>query len=73
MLGCFMLVCGFFQPVAQLPAPVWRYGLITNNGVGSGAIPGKMKVRPLEATMARGAKHLFLTNLYWPRTGGGMA
>jgi len=20
-----MLVCGFFQPVSQLPAPVWRY------------------------------------------------
>ena len=25
ILGMFMLVCGFFQPVAQLPAPVWRY------------------------------------------------
>lgn len=27
MLGMFMLVCGFFQPVAQLPGPVWRYPL----------------------------------------------
>jgi len=27
MLGMFMLVCGFFQPVGQLPQPVWRYPL----------------------------------------------
>ncbi|GAX82112.1 hypothetical protein CEUSTIGMA_g9540.t1 [Chlamydomonas eustigma] len=25
VLGMYMLVCGFFQPVGQLPAPVWRY------------------------------------------------
>lgn len=27
ILGMFMLVCGFFQPVGELPAPVWRYPL----------------------------------------------
>lgn len=27
LLGIFMLVCGFFQPVAELPAPVFRYPL----------------------------------------------
>ncbi|KAG1652464.1 hypothetical protein FOA52_009206 [Chlamydomonas sp. UWO 241] len=27
ILGMFMLVSGFFQPVAQIPAPVWRYPL----------------------------------------------
>jgi len=27
LLGMFMLVSGFFQPVGQLPAPVWRYPL----------------------------------------------
>ncbi len=25
ILGVYMLVCGFFQPVDQLPDPVWRY------------------------------------------------
>lgn len=25
ILGMYMLVCGFFQPVGQLPEPVWRY------------------------------------------------
>jgi len=25
ILGMYMLVCGFFQPVGQLPSPVWRY------------------------------------------------
>ncbi|KAG2485433.1 hypothetical protein HYH03_015813 [Edaphochlamys debaryana] len=25
MLGMYMLVCGFFQPVGELPDPVWRY------------------------------------------------
>jgi hypothetical protein len=27
LMGMFMLVCGFFQPVGQLPNPVWRYPL----------------------------------------------
>ncbi|KAG2450898.1 hypothetical protein HYH02_004730 [Chlamydomonas schloesseri] len=27
ILGMYMLVCGFFQPVGELPAPVWRYPL----------------------------------------------
>ncbi|GLC35641.1 hypothetical protein PLESTB_000000400 [Pleodorina starrii] len=27
IMGMFMLVCGFFQPVGELPAPVWRYPL----------------------------------------------
>ncbi|GFR44953.1 hypothetical protein Agub_g6261 [Astrephomene gubernaculifera] len=27
ILGMFMLVCGFFQPVGELPQPVWRYPL----------------------------------------------
>ncbi|KAG2436775.1 hypothetical protein HXX76_006299 [Chlamydomonas incerta] len=25
ILGMYMLVCGYFQPVGELPAPVWRY------------------------------------------------
>ncbi|GIL56549.1 hypothetical protein Vafri_11897 [Volvox africanus] len=27
IMGMFMLVCGFFQPVDELPDPVWRYPL----------------------------------------------
>jgi hypothetical protein len=27
LMGMFMLVCGFFQTVDQLPKPVWRYPL----------------------------------------------
>ncbi|GIM01286.1 hypothetical protein Vretimale_6074 [Volvox reticuliferus] len=27
IMGMFMLVCGFFQPVGELPDPVWRYPL----------------------------------------------
>ncbi len=27
LMGMFMLVCGFFQPVGELPDPVWRYPL----------------------------------------------
>ncbi|MEW5317655.1 MAG: hypothetical protein WDW38_008937 [Sanguina aurantia] len=25
IMGMYMLVCGYFQPVSQLPGPVWRY------------------------------------------------
>uniref|UniRef100_A0A7S0RIE9 ABC-2 type transporter transmembrane domain-containing protein n=1 Tax=Chlamydomonas leiostraca TaxID=1034604 RepID=A0A7S0RIE9_9CHLO len=27
IMGMYMLVCGFFQPVGALPGPVWRYPL----------------------------------------------
>lgn len=27
IMGMFMLVCGFFQPVGQLPKPIWLYPL----------------------------------------------